>query len=94
MARPDIKRIGQALGFLQTGIVDPVEEILQRAAHIAQVLRGAENDALRCQHILRTGLQRRLYGDGDAFDPVRTGAPRHRIAQRLRIIRRGVRNDE
>ena len=58
-AGADIERAGQALGRLQQGIVGAVEEILQRAAHVAEVLGRAEDDRLGGQHVVGAGLQRR-----------------------------------
>src|SRR6185312_1167097 len=40
-AGADIDRAGQALRALEQGIVGAVEEVLQRAAHVAEVLRCA-----------------------------------------------------
>ena len=65
-AGADIERAGQALRLLQAGIVAAVEEVLQRAAHVAEVLGRAEDDGLGGQHVVGAGLQRRDDPDVDA----------------------------
>src|SRR5690606_39369693 len=42
MAGADPQRIGQALTLLEHAVIGAIEEVLQRAAHIAEVLGGAE----------------------------------------------------
>src|SRR3954467_1590466 len=65
-AGPDVKRAGQALGALEQRIVGAVEEILQRAAHVAEVFGGAEDHRLRGQHVVGPGLQWRRHHNLDA----------------------------
>src|SRR5690606_11380998 len=59
MPGPNHQRIGLALGFLQTRIIDPVKAVLEGTAHISQVFRGSQNNAIRRQYIFRPGLQGR-----------------------------------
>ena len=46
VASANIKGARQALLDFKAWIVDAVEEILEGAAHITQVFRGAENDGI------------------------------------------------
>ena len=45
----DVERVGQAFCFLQARRIDAVEKILERARHVAEILRGPEDDRLRRQ---------------------------------------------
>lgn len=65
-AGANVEGVGQALRAFQAGIVAAVEEVLQRAAHVAKVFRSAEDHGLCRQHILRPGLQRRHDPDVEA----------------------------
>src|SRR5690625_1190909 len=41
MAGANVASEGQALGFLQAGIVNTIEEVFQGATHIAEIFSGA-----------------------------------------------------
>jgi acyl-CoA dehydrogenase len=90
-AGADIECNRQAVRAVEQGVVGAVEEILQRAAHRAQVLRRAEDDRLRGQHVGGSRLQGCHDRHVDAGLAVR--AAFDRLAQRPRIVRRRVRHD-
>ena len=94
MPGADIERVGQPLRLLQAGIVTAVEEILERAAHVAEVLGRAEDHRVGCQHVVRTGLQGRAIVDLDPLDlgGARTG--QDGLEQPSRIGGRGVGNHQ
>ncbi len=56
MAGADVKRVGQPLRLLQARVVEAVEEILQRAAHVAEVLGGAEDERFGRQNVIGSSL--------------------------------------
>jgi hypothetical protein len=60
---------------LEAGIVDAIEKVLHTARHIAKVLRRAEDEALRRQHVFGAGLQRFAHHD---FDIAAVRIPRPR----------------
>src|SRR3546814_17357877 len=51
----DGEAVGQAVGLVDDAVVGAAEEVLQRAAHVAEVLGGAENDPDGGQHVVRPG---------------------------------------
>src|SRR5690606_21256226 len=53
---PDVQRVRHALGPFETGVIDAVEKILQRAAHIPEVFGSAENHRVSGQAIVGRGL--------------------------------------
>src|SRR3546814_1657767 len=84
----DVKAVGQAFGLVDDAVVAAVEEILQRTAHIAEVLGGAEDDAVSRQHVLGASLEG---GEGAGLDTggVRRARPRDdRLAQPGCVVRR------
>src|SRR3546814_19877582 len=90
VAGADVKAVGQAFGLVEDAVVAAVEEILQRAAHIAEVLGGAEADSVGSPHVLGASLEG---GEGPGLDTgaVRRARPRdHRIAQPGWVLRRHV----
>src|SRR3546814_19267434 len=66
VAGADVKAVGQAFGLVEDAVVAAVEEILQRTAHIAEVLGGAEADAVSRKHVLWASLEG---GEGAGLDP-------------------------
>ena len=64
----DVKRIGQALGPLQAGVIAAIEEVLQRSAHVAKVFCRAENNRVRGQNLRRRRRERAQRQDFDPFD--------------------------
>ena len=94
MPGPDIEGAGQALLLLQHRVVAAIKEILQRPAHVAQVFRGAEKDAVGLQHILRGGFQRCHPAHLHILDGVRAGPTYGGIAQQTGVFRRGVGDDQ
>ncbi len=92
VAGADKQAIGAALGFFQAGIIAAVEKILQGTAHIAKVFRGAENDAVSRQNVLRPRLERAAR---DHFDIIAVpGAGQDGLEQALGIGRGRVDDDE
>jgi hypothetical protein len=78
-----VERIGPPLGGGQAGIVDAVEEVLERTGHVAYVRRGAEQVSVGREHV--GGTRRQRWPDHD-LDPVhgiggRTG--QHRLEHGL-----------
>jgi hypothetical protein len=82
------------LRLLEAGIVDTVEEILQPAAHVAEVLRRADDDGGCLHHVFRPSLQSGNEAQIDARYLGRTGTLDHRIAQPLGVGRRRVSHDQ
>src|SRR5687768_17707554 len=68
MATADIERIGLARGPIEAGVVAAIEEVLQRAAHVAEILGGAEDDGIRPQHGIGARLERRQCAHLDLRD--------------------------
>lgn len=94
MARTDEKGIWQALGLLQAGIEDSVEKIFQCPAHIAQVFGCSEDDGIRVNNLLWSGVKRRhadYFHDlgSDAFGTGSDGFP-----QCSCVVRRAMRDDK
>ena len=50
----------QAAGALKAGVISTVEKIFQCAAHITQVLGGAQYQRVGFDHIFSTGIERTL----------------------------------
>ena len=61
---------------------DRVEEVLERAAHVAEVRRRAEHVAVRGEHVVGVGLERRADDHLDARDRVVRGAGDDGLGQR------------
>src|SRR3546814_1594051 len=80
VAGADVKAVGQTFGLVEDAVVAAVEEILQRTAHIAEVLGGAEDDAVSRQHVLGASLEG---GEGAGLDTgdVRRARPRDEIGR-------------
>src|SRR3546814_3027979 len=90
----DGEAVGQAVGLVDDAVVGAVEEVLQRAAHVAEVLGGAENDPVGGQHVVRPGLEGGEGAGLDTRDLRRARALDHRVAQPGRVLRRHVSDDE
>src|SRR3546814_1689258 len=90
----DVGAGGQAVGLVDGAVVGAVEEVLQRAAHVAEVLGGAENDPVGGQHVVRPGLEGGEGAGLDTRDLRRARALDHRVAQPGRVLRRHVSDDE
>jgi hypothetical protein len=73
---------------------DRVEEVLEGAAHVAEVRGGAEQVAVRRQHLARVRLERRPDHHLDPFDRVVVGAGDDGVGQLLDRMGRGVVDDQ
>jgi hypothetical protein len=90
----DVEAVRSALGGLAARIVDLVEEVLERARHVADVGRGTEHEPVGGQHIGRVRDQRRPDLHLDPFDLVGTRPGEDRVEQLLQRRRGGVVDDE
>ena len=89
-----VQRVRTALGRLETGVVDAVEEVLERPRHVADVGGGAEQVPVGGEHVRRGRGQRRPHGHLDALDLL-GGCPRHDgLIHRLQRGRAGVVDDQ
>ena len=82
------------MGVLEARVGDPVEEILQGAAHVAEVLRGAQDHGLSREHILGAGLEGAERAHLDVLDLGHGGAGQHRLAQAARVLRGRMGDDQ
>ena len=77
----------------ETGIVDRVEEVLEGAAHVPEVGRGAKHIAVSSQYFVRLGLKRRSANDLDRLQAISVSPFDHLLQHVLKSGRRGVMND-
>ncbi len=75
------QRVGQPAGLLEQHVVDAFEEVLQRAAHVPEVLGRAEQDAVAPTHVVGVGVERGPDAHVDPVDVV-TGRARDRPRRR------------
>ena len=75
-------------------VVDALEEVFQRAAHVPEVLGRSEHDGVARAHVVGVGVERALDDHVDTFDVVAGRAPDNGVGQRLGAARTGVVHDE
>ena len=78
-----VQAIVPALGGFEARVVDPVEEMLERPGHVPDVGRGAQQVAVRAEHVDGGRGQRGPGHDLDALDLVGARAGQHRLEHRL-----------
>jgi hypothetical protein len=89
-----VKAVGPPPGRLQARVVDAIEEVLEGAGHIADIGGGAEEIAVRLEHI---GGRRRQGGPDDHLDALDLIGPcsgDRRLKHFLQGGRRRVMNDQ
>jgi hypothetical protein len=93
-ASADVQGTGQALFLLQHRVVHPVEEVLEGAAHVAEIFRGAEDDGIGGEHVLGARLEGRDMARRHPFDVRVAGTPQHRLGQGAGVHGRAVGDDQ
>ena len=73
---------------------DRVEEVLQRAGHVAEVRGRPQQVPVGAEHVVGRRLQGRAHDDVDALDRVVVGSRHHRVGQRPDPGRGGVVHDQ
>ena len=89
-----VQPVGPAAGRLQAGVVDAVEEVLERAGHVADVGRGAEQVAVGLEHVGGRRGQGRPDHHLDVVDFVGPRAAHRGLEHLLQGGRRGVVDDQ
>ena len=58
--------VGKSVRLVQAGIVDAVEEVLKRTAHVTEILRGPENNGVSPEDVVRNCIKGPLDARFDA----------------------------
>ena len=94
VAGADERRIRQRRNFSFHGIKGAVEEILHSTRHVAKVLRGAEQQAVGPEQVVRSGIPTQQPPDLDAGYIGVAGALVNGIGHALGAVGLGVVNDQ